>query len=578
MGSWCARFVGVLFAASLAVHVHAAPFVLRLVPGGLFVIDYTILAQPNTAYNLKLRLSQSETQCQPRCSGETWYGSAWLDQSDAWAKFPHQQADATGKLHGILIGRAPLDSQATFLQLAIRPAEGTTVHVAQTWSVTWLVSEVSAEVSVHLPSGAPAQSYLRVTDAFGQQNIPLVTSPIHFSAGSEAVHLALMAPDGVVLAQQSYTLVGKGYHHLEFPAGVVELVSPRLEIDSPAPLFRGSEVIVCTHTAKEYKGDRQWYIDGVKQAEQGVCLRLASLSVGSHDIRVHLLQTQEQAAVTVLIQPYNAVKLVRLVPNRASGEETIIVHNGHTVPADLVGWHLQSRASRTSIPLSGTVAPQSERTIQTKNRLANTGGSYDLYDDRGVLVDTVTYAAVEPEDEVVRDGLVWQSPHQTEIGHTPPLSAEHVHIQGSIVLPRGKTFDLKTSQGDMVHVVIHSSFDGAKPRFQRGDKVVVSGVWKFSKTGRYLSVRRGDSLVLVQRVRSQKAKTPARVARRVVAVLAPPVVAAAAGAGDDSAKGPPHDLPPPEAQTLDVPKWLGIIFAVMITAGIVITFGSTKKA
>ncbi len=53
-------------------------------------------------------------------------------------------------------------------------------------------------------------------------------------------------------------------------------------------------------------------------------------------------------------------------------------------------------------------------------------------------------------------------------------------------------------------MVIHTSFLGNKPKLHKGDTILVSGIWKRSRRGEYLSIRAGHNVILLQQAKPLK--------------------------------------------------------------------------
>ena len=152
------------------------------------------------------------------------------------------------------------------------------------------------------------------------------------------------------------------------------------------------------------------------------------------------------------------------------------------------------------------IKPQNELAITTAGKWRNAGGTYDLLDASKQQVDAITYSAARPGDRFVRVGLLWQAvpaAATAEETESPSIGEAPVVIIGRIQRPQGRIFDVITENGSMVHVVIHPSYTGQKPRLHTGDIVQLSGIWRRSKNGSYVSIRTGHILTrLSQQIHS----------------------------------------------------------------------------
>ncbi len=577
------RCLRLLFCLSLGLlsfgaHIAQAADSLTLVSNEPFMVSYRIQATPNTTYHLKLHFSQSSTQCQPDCSGETWDGTTWLGQTTAWQAFPFVATDAQGMAVGTLIGRAPDAATDGLLQLALRPDGGTVVTIGQTWAVSFVHPTHAVQV-VHTEAVAPG-SALVLTEGSGQRTLPLFSGAISFKTTGQAFSLQLRTPDGSLTSQQAYLLAGDGVYRILFPPAPVVFAHPALLLEK-AHLFRGEVQHIHLTAQRPFGGAVDWYVDGVKQTALLPDLVITDALVGTHEVRAVLPATEESTIASFTVLPYTAIKIESLVPNpagRDTGQERLVLHNNHDVPAILKSWHLRSRTTQSSIVITTTIPAGQSWELVGSNRLTNSGGTYDLLDDSGRLIDTVTYGPVAEGDRLSRHGLAWQgatSPLNQQSSHD--AAASRVAIQGVVVAPKGKTFEVQPVAGPTVHVVIHPSFSGVKPRFHAGDSVRVTGVWQISKRGPYLSVRGGD---VVELVSGRATTTPLMTKRRKPKIAVAAGIARAQAAESEGTMGVVSRVVPivtPSSVFVHPPPWLNGLFALILTVGLVFVFSPSRK-
>jgi hypothetical protein len=219
------------------------------------------------------------------------------------------------------------------------------------------------------------------------------------------------------------------------------------------------------------------------------------------------------------IVSYSGIQITQLTAKTdGTIPESFALKNNNAYPVKLAHWDLRSLTSKTHIPVTGSIEPYQSLVVTANNRLSNNGGAYGLYNESNELVDVVTYSKVESGDRIERDGILWMQPDHSKAKDKPTSENEgssakdNVDVSGIVSLPNGRTIDIVNDQGEAIRIVLHPSFSGVKPRLHKGDRIRATGIWKKSRRGIYLSVREGDTLLLlyeIERVTAKKAKTDA---------------------------------------------------------------------
>jgi hypothetical protein len=280
---------------------------------------------------------------------------------------------------------------------------------------------------------------------------------------------------------------------------------------------------------------------------------------------------------------YTNITLVKLLPNPVgpdTNSEEIYLANGNSYPVTLVNWQLKSKTTKTAQPINLTINAGSEAVVKASNKLRNEDGEYELYNESGVLVDSVSYPSTQEGVYITRVNGAWVIPQKDKTTKTAKESTTTasvaatgettVFLEGVVILPEGRTFDIETKDGKTVHVVIHTSFTGDKPKFHKGDQVKVTGVWKSSANGQYLSVRAGDTLTVVSSATTTKqAESSGKKATLDTSGLAD----IAALSSTESAKAASRTISSPrsiESTVLSSDQSLRWLFIIMVTVGVLL--------
>jgi hypothetical protein len=263
------------------------------------------------------------------------------------------------------------------------------------------------------------------------------------------------------------------------------------------------------------KGQFDWFLDGELAATTPEAMWCVTFQqAGFHTLSASSGEQEAVFPLALEVVSYNNIKLKHVLPNPVGSDtnaEEIILSNDNPFPVTLRNWELRSQTSKTIIPINAVIAAQEDATIKTSNKLLNSGGRYDLYNESNQLVDTVAYDDAEEGSVLSRIGLLWQGSLSAAKSQTVESEAipEKVFVTGTVVKPSGRTIDIKTVQGEQIRIVIHASFTGTKPRLHKGDTIQISGEWKRSRRGPYISVREGDIVALLAEA-PKKRKTSAR--------------------------------------------------------------------
>lgn len=466
-------------------------------------------AEASTEYHVKVRFAQDAAVCEPKCDGLTRSTQGWASQSVAWVELPTVLTDSNG--FGVAVGTgkyaAGLDTNMpTFAQVAIRKLGTSSTRVIGSYPLHWAAGAYPLQLEAYTDSGQPVtNAYIRLRDGTGEQIIPIgYDIAANTSVSSRSIELELFDGGGrLIHGLTRYELQGDGAHIIQLNAAVIPPFHPFI---GPVDIGRPYQPVhMHVQTDRTYSGAIIWYRDGQKITETGSSYEPLFETSGKHIVTAVLPATREKAEATVIVESYPNVMLASLIPNpqgNDSRKELITIKNGNAFAVKIQKWTLKNRATNRTLKIEGIVTPFGDYTVNASSFLTNGGGTFDLYNESNQIVDTTTYPAVGDDSVVTRNGIIWRVDTATGDGAETALSER---VSGIVTKPSGNTIDIDTEQGP-VHIVVHHSFDGQKPRLAKGDIIAVSGIWLRSSRGPYLSVRKGDTFVLVESSNSSTAR------------------------------------------------------------------------
>lgn len=302
-----------------------------------------------------------------------------------------------------------------------------------------------------------------------------------------------------------------------------EVVEPSplcgLSVVAPASVYSNTEFTV----SLEYSSgcgtvtDAEWWLDGtvISAARGEVTVPLTIPRIGKYRLLVRSAMHGQATTYEFMVRA-PVVRLQQLLPNPVgsdTNQERVILVNKEPISVLLKDWRLQSRTTSTSVRINGAIMAEGTLEVGLSNKLSNSGGTYDLYNGSGELVDTVRYAKAPEGGLLTRAGYPWQfSNHEvtpaTEVNRAVP---ERTVVQGVVHAPQGRRFTIVTDSEEVIRVVVHASVP-ERPRLRRGYRVEVSGAWRRSRSGPYLSVRGSDLFRVVTTILPEpdRGVTPAR--------------------------------------------------------------------
>ncbi len=535
------------------------------------------------SYALKLRFRTHANTYR----GETWVVTGgWLTTQTAWDEFPITSAGQK-----TLIGRVKDVSDIVAVQVVGRKAESEATEVLQEMAVQAPPVVATVRLQAYLPDHSKPlqQGYFYIAEPSGERHIPIMTAePLMVSLSSRQPVISLTNLVGDVLSPSQrynfpegdlFSVIVNGPSQMHY-SGIVEVpreahpyetTSWHLTLDPP------------------YSGSVAWYVDGEKLAATGLGGSHIFSRSGDKEI-IALLENGQRFEAHLGIRSYDQIVLTSLLPNPLgsdAGTEELTLKNDNLFPVTLTHWFLKSRNSTTSIPITTSIASHATTTLKLSSKLRNSDGVYNLINESGEIVDTVNYATAGEGDHFLRSGLLWQSDAPKKESQTviaTPFSVSTT-LEGTIEVPRGRTFTIMTVQG-IVRVVLHPSYTIPKPRLHHNDFVRVSGIWKVSRLGQYLSVRAGNELtVLKLAVMAKKAKASHKTAakkkpkkatvktKKFTGPFSPqPVQANARTGGLDVLVRASRPL----QLAYTPPLWLSWVFALMVTSGSLLLLPSRK--
>ncbi len=511
---------GLLLAVAAPMPTHAAIeartlLALRLNEPFLIPLDTTFGSPPNISQDIRVKICFSDIDLpldnetnvtNLNCQGETWNGDKWLAQHDEWNNMPIISVSPNGQVVGHIIGRVSSGGQKKFLYLLRRQVGSTTNRrILQSYQPGANVPLYDLSMRSYNELGQLNQEgYFIVNDNTLKHIVPIFNGQANTRTAEQTVNVAYYRfgraePD----YSEVFTQIGNGVHlaTLNFRSGLPAIP----QIIGPDSGYAGQPLTLKAATDVNYRGSYHWSVDNQPAESTDQTFRPSFKRSGTYRIDLRLDDQANIATRILNIQTYNKVVILSLLPNPVGVDtksEVITLKNNHDVPAILDSWQLRRRDRPISYDLTGTISPGETHEFRASNFLLNTGGSYDLYDSAGNIVDTAT---IPPSPEGVtwtRDGIFWPDttpPALLSQSSSPSPAPLHraTDLSGTVVLPSGRTIDISTDTGEPIRIVLHSSYRLPKPALRRGDRVRASGEWRQSSRGTYLSVRAGDTFELI---------------------------------------------------------------------------------
>lgn len=489
---------------------------LALSPGESFSLPISELLLPEQApYSLKVCFSTIEIKPPlGDCEGQTWNGEKWLRSTAPWRDFPVSRDifALTGRYSGSVL--------PPYLHIIGRAApDGTKSVVLSTWRVAERSIENTIQLRVFTEDGKALNAgYVRVFDA-SISLLPLDSPSTEFSTSNKEVAIEILDSAGRVAVPVKNYYFSELNAHYTLEINRPAAYQPLLTLPTSVPM--GSEILGRITTSRHYPGRVIWKRNGKVVSDEGLESRLLAIQPGTYLFEVQLEDTHESVRAEVTVLPITQVKIATLTPNPdgvdAGGRETICFTNAHPFEVSLAEWKLRRREAATTVPLFGVIAAQGSLCVPSSSKLMNDGGTYDLFTRSGDVVDTIIYPKAASAEVLTRDGMQWHSNLETLVTARDTPVIREGEVTGRVVRPRGRIVDIVTPDETPVHVVIHTSYDLPRPKLRQGDTIYVTGEWKTSRSGPYLSVRLGDVFELLSVATQPRKKS--RGAQGIISVI-----------------------------------------------------------
>lgn len=521
--------------------------------------NFTILdhfhGQADTGYRFKLRIKDANGAY----SGDTLNSDTWQKQTDPWSDFSVATTDDSGDVFLALTGRpdigvTPTDAR---IQIVYRQDGSSTTMVAEEQLIHWLDPTQTARIVLNpdcpihtgfviLASADPADNGTNFTLPYSSDWPPMLMEP--FSIFTDTV---VDSTGNTVCHDGPYSAV---------MGGVVQ-IGPAVAIPDWQPTITGPLVIDRNNGATQfhlanvdsYTGPVVWRHNGTIINDNDAIdatLDFTPEELGYNRISVELLGGEASSELNFLVVDRATIQIDRLLPNPSGDDwsgETAILRNASGQTANLAYWSLE-RDSQPLMALSGLLSPGATLAVPLRRQLPNSGATISLVKSGVGPLDSATYSNAPESSWLIRtaDGWQWDPPPtvaQAATAKTSQSESTHPRYSGTIHVtkPSGKMIDGTDESGEAVHIVIHASFTGEKPKLHTGDIIHITGAWYRSKNGPYISVRVGDEIKLMRAATKITTKTtlPPTTSKATAQPSLPPLVQTAEAAGTGSQNNRP---------------------------------------
>lgn len=465
-----------------------------------FALRFTL---PSSApsYTAKIRFYDPSTG---DYFGQTLNDTTWLDQSDSWSEFPVYPASSTQ----FIIGRIDNPSPNFLVQIAIRKAGSSTTTVLQEFPILIQPTLGTLELAAYAADIPYTEGVFMITENSNDRFVPLLNdATVQTLRSSEELSVGFYSVSGSLIeSPRPYSLVPGIQHTIALHAPAPTHYEGKIR--GPSQSYPNQQATFELLLSPSHSGVVRWFLDGKLQAQtvsQSFTTTFATAS--RHTIEAYLPESKQTFKHDFLVQSIPNIRIYQALPNPSGSDarkEEIIIKNNNPFPIALSNWKLKSRTSNTSIPISGDFGPSESRSFVVSSKLLNKNGAYDLLTESNEITDTLFYDTAPEGAYLERIGLDWQT--TTAAYKTPDSQDNRLTAEGTVTKPRGNIIDIRTANGPL-HIVIHKSFDGTKPRLHSGDIIRLSGIMKESKKGPYLSVRAGDQFLLIEPAARSSKKT-----------------------------------------------------------------------
>jgi hypothetical protein len=408
MTGWQRFFSAVILAATFlavnllfifsALPVRAAGQ--ALIPGEPFAIPFQLSSKSATqTFPVKARFV-TPIGTKKQYSGEVW-NSQWLGQTDAWTLFPRFTG---GSVHHFLTGRIASLLGVTQLEILIQDQDP-----FATFSLVPYAPQNEIHLRAYDADGVPFQTgYFLIRDGDVARYVPLLQeSEVTTLTEQALVGIGYYAESGELAYPITwFQLRGKGAHTLVLHAPAKQLYHPQLKSEGEVRV--NMPIILTLDTDVPYRGVVHWYVNGEIQAATNTTFNPTPLVAGRMEVAAILQDSRELVTSVFEVQSLTGVEVDSVLPNPEAGQsESITLRNTHDYPVVVRNWKMTSQATSATVALNGVIDAGATLTIMTTNKLTNSGGTYDIWNESGQLVDAFTYHTAPVGVVLVRDGTRW---------------------------------------------------------------------------------------------------------------------------------------------------------------------------
>jgi hypothetical protein len=156
-------------------------------------------------------------------------------------------------------------------------------------------------------------------------------------------------------------------------------------------------------------------------------------------------------------------------------EEISLINTGQE-PANLTGWIIRSATSSRKIALDQVLAAGQTAILSTNRFLTNTGGTYELVNESGVVVDRLTYPAVAEATTVTRSpqSVVWNVV-------APPVITTTVTLTATVVRHNAQSLNVSLADGEKIKITTRGIL---LPKLVKGTRILLIALTKqIGRTG-----------------------------------------------------------------------------------------------
>lgn len=412
------------------------------------------------------------------CEGETWNGENWLSQHDAWSEFPVYKAE-NGQFHDVLAVKSedPVRQFFYIIYVVDGKPSSSRKRVPANYKIERRSPTHTLRVSAYNNNEvAQPWGWIVANSSRSIRYIPVLQGLAIVKTDESEMTLSYRTKESTnAFYVTPFKFDQPGSYRVKLNEPTYRNYDP--EIESPLVVRPAQKNTFTLHTKNPYSGTVTWLLDGVPQtSSRGATFLVTFARSGSHRVAARLDINDQEVVTEVEAVSYPHIRLGTVVPRPDGGDkESVDIHNTGDESMALSGWLIRRQGTTRTVKLGQFVAAKEKVSVAATNFFVNSGGTYELINESGQVVDFVSYPAVEEATSLVREAsaIVWAI-------QTPPVFEESINVSGTIIRRTATTLRLDSPElGDVRLRIVGANL----PSLHAGDAIHLTNVLKQTSRG-----------------------------------------------------------------------------------------------